>query len=140
MTHDEIMFCYKIILKSINKNDVQTIGCLNKLLQKAKESQPLKFIPSEKLQEEILWLQSRIRGYKTQIQNQKEEIINLKSDRRKKLLSIRELRESVKELKKPKEVKRKKSGPGVLYYNNDVNEWLDLMKDLNGILGDDKDD
>ena len=64
----------------------------------------------------------------------------MKSDRRKKLLSIRELRESVKELKKPKEVKRKKSGPGVLYYNNDVNEWLDLMKDLNGILGDDKDD
>ena len=140
MTHDEIMFCYKIILKSINKNDVETIGCLNKLLQKAKESQPLKFIPSEKLQEEILWLQSRIRGYKTQIQNQKEEIINLKSDRRKKLLSIRELRESVKELKKPKEVKRKKNAPGVLYYNNEVNEWLDLMKDLNGILGDDKDD
>ena len=140
MTHDEIMFCYKIILKSINKNDVETIGCLNKLLQKAKESQPLKFIPSEKLQEEILWLQSRIRGYKTQIQNQKEEIINLKSDRRKKLLSIRELRESVKELKKPKEVKRKKNAPGVLYYNNEVNEWLDLMKDLNGELGDDKDE
>ena len=134
MTFDRIMYCYKTILMAIDNRDQEVLRCLNHLRTKATESNKT-FLPDNQVQEEIKRLRTRIKKLKSQVKNMKEEIEKLKIDRRKKLLSIRELREKAKNQKLPKP---KKNGPGLLLYNKEVNEWIDLINKTN--KGDKKDD